>query len=164
MGLLRLRPVGYRTAGNPARPKGDPNEVGHIYDFFAIDYTYPNDVHALSMCRQISNCANSVSEAVVGTKGRCQVNDYNINGKRLYTREQARSHTDPYVQEHTDLIASIRDGKPLNELRGVAESTLSAIMGRMSTYTGKLVTWEDALNTSEDLMPKAVSHLEFGKD
>ena len=63
------------------------------------------------------------------------------------------------MQEHADLIASIRAGKPLNETRQVAESCLSAIMGRMSTYTGQEVSWEQALNSQEDLMP---AKLEFG--
>ncbi|HSE37267.1 MAG TPA: hypothetical protein VLG74_08200, partial [Blastocatellia bacterium] len=67
--------------------------------------------------------------------------------------------TDPYQQEHTDLIASIRASQPLNELKDVAESTLTAIMGRMSAYTGKVVTWEQALNSTESLVP---SKLEWG--
>src|SRR5262249_49646263 len=75
-----------------------------------------------------------------------------INGQRLVSREQDDS-TNPYVQEHTDLIASIRAGKPLNELKTVAECTLTAIMGRMSAYTGKAVKWEQALNSKEELMP-----------
>ena len=66
-----------RTARAPIRA------YGHIYDFFAIDYEYPNGVHVLSMCRQISNCANEVAEHLVGTKGTCQVNAYTINGKRV---------------------------------------------------------------------------------
>ena len=57
------------------------------------------------------------------------------------------------MQEHTDLIAAIRAGKPYNELKSVAESTLTAIMGRMSAYTGKVVTWDQALNSKEELMP-----------
>jgi myo-inositol 2-dehydrogenase / D-chiro-inositol 1-dehydrogenase len=137
--------MGYRTP----RDKG----YGHIYNFFAIDLEYPKGVHALSMCRQISDCANSVSEAVIGTKGQCQVNDYVINGKRLFSRQDQRSHTNPYVQEHTDLIESLRAGKPINELQEVANSTLTAIMSRMSAYTGKRVSWEQALNSKENLMP-----------
>src|SRR5207245_11451384 len=82
------------------------------------------------------------------------VNRYDINGKRLYTQEQLHEHTDPYVQEHTDLIECVRSGKPINELKTVAESTLTAIMGRMSAYTGKAVTWERALNSKEDLCPQ----------
>lgn len=65
----------------------------------------------------------------------------------------------PYVQEHVDLIASIRDGAGLNEAQTVAEATLTAIMGRMSAYTGKEVTWEQALNSKEDLSPE---QYEFG--
>ena len=58
------------------------------------------------------------------------------------------------MQEHTDLIECIRSDKPINELKRVAESTLTAIMGRMSAYTGKRVKWEQALNTKEDTFPK----------
>jgi hypothetical protein len=63
------------------------------------------------------------------------------------------------VQEHTDLIAAIRGGKPYNELKPVAESTLTAILGRMAAYTGQKVTWEQALNSPESLMP---AKLEWG--
>ena len=61
------------------------------------------------------------------------------------------------MQEHTDFIASIRAGGPYNELKTVAESTLTAIMGRMSAYTGKVVTWEQALSSKEELMPAALT-------
>jgi len=141
--------MGYRTRTDPG--------YGVIYDFFAIDYTFPKDVHVLSMCRQISECANSVSEAVVGTKGSCQVNAYTINGKRVLSRDQEKAAGDPYVQEHTDLITSIRAGKPINELKQVAESTLTAIMGRMSAYTGKEVTWDKALHSTLQLMPEKLT-------
>jgi predicted dehydrogenase len=137
------------AVGMGFRTRTDPN-YGHIYDFFSIDFEFKKGFHTQSMCRQISNCANEVGEHLVGTKGLCHVNAYSINGKRV-TRERG---TNPYVQEHTDLIESIRSDKPLNELKQVAESTLTAIMGRMSAYTGKKVTWEQALNSTEDLMPK----------
>ena len=131
---------------------------GPIYNFFAIDLEYPKGVHALSMCRQIDNCINDVAEYMVGTKGTSHTADgpkiFILNGQKVYTAQQARKHTNPYVQEHTDLIESIRSGKPFNELKQVAESTLTAIMGRMSAYTGKRVSWEQALNSKEDLMPK----------
>src|SRR5262249_39762818 len=129
--------------------------VGHIFDNFAIDYEYPGGVHMLSMCRHIPGTDGNlrgiqgVSEAVVGTKGTCQVDAYTINGKPA----AKRGGTDPYVQEHTDLIQSIRAGKPINELKNVAESSLTAVMGRMSAYTGKSVTWDQALNSKEDTFP-----------
>ncbi len=134
--------MGFRTRTNP--------DFGHIYDFFSVDFEYPNGVHVISQCRQISNCDNDVSEFVRGTKGTSQINQAQINGKRVV----GRRGTDPYVQEHTDLIESIRKGEPLNELKAVAESTLTAIMGRMSAYTGQPLTWDRVMNSKEDLMPQ----------
>jgi len=125
---------------------------GHIFDHFAIDYEYEDGMHMLSMCRQQNNTDANVSEALVGTKGTVNVARYQIEGATPW-RFQTSKDNDPYVQEHTDLIEHLRAGKPINELKTVAESTLSAIMGRMSSYTGKVVTWEQALASSESLMP-----------
>jgi myo-inositol 2-dehydrogenase/D-chiro-inositol 1-dehydrogenase len=116
------------------------------------DHRYPKDVHAISMCRQITGCTGDVGEYLVGTKGTCVPHAHTVNGQ--YVAPKVKRGFTPYVQEHTDLIESIRSGKPLNELKQVAESTLTAIMGRMSAYTGKEVSWEQALNSKEDLMPK----------
>ena len=127
-------------------------EYGHIYDHFAIDYEYPNNVHLMSMARQIEGCENNVSETFVGTKGTFHSGGYRFSGAEKY-RFRAKE-INPYVQEHIDMVASIRAGKPLNELVQVAESTLTAIMGRMSAYTGKAVTWEQAMNSKLDTMPK----------
>jgi predicted dehydrogenase len=146
----------FGVGSRSARREGNPNEVGHIFDQFYIEYDYGNGVHMHSMCRQIPGCdANlrgigGVSEALVGTKGTCQVNTYTINGEKVLANRKDNS---PYVQEHTDLINSIRSGKPINELKNVAESTLTAVMGRMAAYTGKAVSWEQALNSKEDTMP-----------
>jgi hypothetical protein len=71
----------------------------------------------------------------------------------------AEKDNKPYEQEHTDLIEAIRGGKEMNELKSCAESTLTGIMGRMSAYTGKAVTWNQALNSKENLMP---AKLEWG--
>jgi predicted dehydrogenase len=143
-----------RATGMGFRTRTDPH-YGHIYDFFAIDYEFPNGVHTLSMCRQISNCKDRIGERIVGTKGVCDAGAHTINGQRVVGRKRGKISTDPYVQEHTDLIESIRGGKqPLNELKQVAESTLTAIMGRMSAYDGREVTWEQALNSRENLMPE----------
>jgi predicted dehydrogenase len=137
--------------GRMALPRGNPDVNGNIYDHFAIDFEYPGGVHCLSMCRQISGCANQIGEALAGTQGACQVDRFQINGKSVVPRNQRG--TNPYVQEHTDLIASIRNGKPLNELKQVAESTFTAILGRMSAYTGKALTWDDALASKQNLVP-----------
>jgi predicted dehydrogenase len=146
---LRTHPVraigmGYRT---------QKNNDGVNYNFFAVNYEWPNDTQVISMCRQIDHCVNSVSEYLIGTKGHAHVDAYVINGQRAISDEADRSATDPYVQEHTDLIESVRKGRPINELKNVAESTLTAIMGRMSAYTGQAVTWDQALHSTLHLMP-----------
>jgi myo-inositol 2-dehydrogenase / D-chiro-inositol 1-dehydrogenase len=143
-----------KAVGMGGRQSRTSIEYGHIFDHFAIDYEYENGMHLMSMCRQVVGADNNVSEALVGTKGNCQVNNYRITGEKAWRLGREKdADPDPYVQEHTDLIASIRAGKPINELKQVAESTLSAIMGRMSAYTGKAVTWDQALNSQESLVP-----------
>lgn len=141
-----------RAVGMGGRQQVAGPELGQSYDHFAVDYEYPNDVHIMSMCRQIPGCENNVSETIVGTKGRFQSNGYRFSGAN---KERIRVHDgNAYVHEHTHLLESIVSGQPLNELRQVAESTLTAIMGRMSAYTGKAVTWEEALNSKLDTFPK----------
>ncbi len=152
---IGTHPIRATGMGGRQRTVPDPENWGHIFDHFTVDFEYPNGVHVMSMCRQIAGCANLVAEAAVGTKGVCDTQDnnhYRVNGKDVITREQERVNL-PYVQEHTDLIKSIRDGKPINELEQVALSTMSAILGRMSTYTGRGLTWEQAINSKEVLMP-----------
>ncbi|MHC4657668.1 MAG: Gfo/Idh/MocA family oxidoreductase [Planctomycetota bacterium] len=135
-------------------------EYGNIFDHFAVEYEYPNGVRVLSMCRQTDGCDHRVSERVVGTNGSAYTDGSNasIEGPNAYKYEGESSS--PYVQEHADLIASIREGKPLNEGRRIAESTLTAIMGRISAYTGRALKWDWAMNASKlDLTPPAY---EFG--
>jgi predicted dehydrogenase len=135
-------------------------EFGNIFDHFAVEYEYPNGVRVLSMCRQTEGCDHRVSERVVGTKGSAYTDGSNgsIEGPDAYKYEG--DSPSPYVQEHADLIASIREGKPLNEGKRVAESTLTAIMGRMSAYTGRALKWDWAMSASKlDLTPPAY---EFG--
>jgi len=114
----------------------DP-KYGNIFDHFGIEFTYPGDVKTISMCRQIEGTANNVSERVVGTKGVSNCAGM-IEGENSWRYRGPRS--DPYVQEHTDLIKSIRAGKPLNEGKRIAESTLCAIMGRESAYSRQQFT------------------------
>jgi predicted dehydrogenase len=150
LGALPIRATGM---GGRQRSVSNPDDYGNIFDHFTVEFEYPKGIHVMSQCRQIDGCANSVSEALVGTRGTCQVDKYRINDRLVLTREQDRQSTNPYVQEHTDLIESIRKGSPLNELKTVAESTMTAILGRMSTYTGKTLTWDQALGSKEELMP-----------
>ena len=129
-------------------------EYGNIFDHFAIEYEYPSGARVLSMCRQTPGCTNQVSERVIGTKGSTYTDASNgfIYGQKPFKYDGPTPN--PYVQEHANLIASIREGKALNEGRQVAESTLTAIMGRMSAYTGRAMKWDWAMKASKlDLTP-----------
>jgi len=127
-------------------------KYGHIYDHFAVDFEYPNGVHVLSTCCQMPGVTHRVSEAVVGTKGKADPSGW-IDGPNGFRYQGPNPN--PYVQEHADLIASIRSGNHINETQNVAESTLAAIMGRMSAYTGREISWNWVLKESKlDLVPK----------
>jgi myo-inositol 2-dehydrogenase / D-chiro-inositol 1-dehydrogenase len=141
-----------RCLGMGGRQARTGPEFGHIFDHFTIEYEYPNDVHVLSMCRQIDGTAGNVSEAVTGTKGTWTSSDYRIRGENAWNFVR-QNDNQPYQAEHNVLISAIREGRRINNLRYVAESTLTAIMGRTSAYTGQAVTWDNALNSAEELMP-----------
>jgi predicted dehydrogenase len=152
--VMRAHPV--KALGMGGRQARTDPAYGHIYDHFTVEYEYPDGVHVMSMCRQIDRTASKVADHIVGTKGTSNARS-SIRGATTWRYEGEAPN--PYVQEHADLIASIRAGKPLNEGKQVAESSLTAIMGRMSAYTGQEVTWEQALNSKLDLFPEK---LEFG--
>jgi predicted dehydrogenase len=146
-----------RVMGMGGRQARTGPEFGNIFDHFAVEYEYPNGVRVMSMCRQTKGAADRVEERLVGTKG-VAFGYGEIMGASPWKFEG--EEINPYVQEHADLIASIRSGKPLNEGRRVAESTLCAIIGRMSAYTGRAINWDWAMDSSLlDLTPK---NFDFG--
>lgn len=127
---------------------------GHIYDHFAVDYEYPNNVRVMSMCRQMPRSENNISEAITGTRGMWTSTSHTIRsiaGERVW--QFPGPNNNPYDDEHVALINSIRTGRPINDLKNVNESSLTAVMGRMACYTGQAVTWDQALNSTENLMP-----------
>jgi predicted dehydrogenase len=130
-------------------------EYGHVYDHFATEYEYENGVRMVSMCRQIDGAASRVAEHLVGTQGTSNGNT-SIRGTNPWRFEGDRPN--PYVEEHRRLFGAIEGGDPINEGRQVAESTLTAIMGRMAGYTGQEVSWDAALHSQESLLP-AKMHL-----
>ncbi len=126
--------------------------LGNIYDHFAVEYEYAKGVRVASQCRQINGTTSRIAERVVGTKGYADVDRGVIVGEKPFTYEGP--DPDHYVQEMADLIESIRKGSPINEGKQVAESTMNAIMGRMSAYSGRALKWDWAMKASkEDLRP-----------
>ncbi len=156
--VLNAHPV--KALGIGGRQVRTDPAYGHIYDHFTVEYEYPNGVKILSMCRQQDNTASKVDEFVVGSKGTSSPSG-KIKGPQPFRFDG--DTTNPYVVEHRDLVNSIRSGKLLNEAQRIAESTLTAIMGRMSCYTGQEITWDMALNSKEVLMPEGVKKGEWGK-
>ncbi len=166
--IHNLDVVNWATRSHPAKAVGlggrqvrTAEEFGHIFDHHAVDFEYANGARVLSMCRQIQGCANNVSEEVTGTRGRWNspgpiTRNYQITGPNEWTFNR-RNDNRPYDQEHVELINAIRNDTRLNALQDVAHSTLTAIMGRMATYTGQQVTWEQALNSQESLMPEGLT-------
>ena len=155
--VLGAHPV--KAVGVGGRQWRTGPEYGHIFDHFAIDFEYPNGARVLSMCRQIDGTTGNVSEHFIGTKGRSDPSKM-IAGAAPWTfawTGPGERAPNPYVQEHTDLIASIRAGKPLNEGRQVAESTLTAIMAREAAYTGQVITWDALMSAPQSITPPNVA-------
>jgi predicted dehydrogenase len=145
--LMGAHPVKVVASGGAAwRPREEL--YGNIYDHMSSDFTYPNGVHLSSHCRQYpKGVYTNVSDSVVGAKGRSNGMDMGAPG------------INPYVQEHINMIRSIRgDGPYLNYAQPIAESTLTAIMARESAYSGQEVTWDQIVNSQLDLMPKAFGY------
>jgi myo-inositol 2-dehydrogenase / D-chiro-inositol 1-dehydrogenase len=130
------------------------SKSGHIYDHFSVEYEYRNGARMFSQCRQINGTDSNISEGVAGTKGTCnKVGDGIIQAASGPIRYQG-PRADPYVVEHTDLIAAIRGAAPyVNESTTVAHSTMTAIMGRESAYTGEAMTWDEAMGWQTSLAP-----------
>lgn len=156
--IMNTHPV--RCVGVGGRQSRTGMEYGNIYDHISVEYEYPNDVRVEYIGTQIDNFDFRSNQRVTGTKGSALLefrtgvitgaNPYNFDGEA----------PNPSVLQYKEMIDSIRNGTGLNEGKQVAESTMTAIMGRMSAYTGKMVEWNWALNESMlDLSPEKI---EFG--
>jgi predicted dehydrogenase len=127
---------------------------GEIFDHHAVEFEYADGSRMYSYCRHMPNCWDSVSEHAHGTKG-----DADISGARIVLRGGAGRWrydgpgNDPYQTEHDDLFKSIREGKPISEGEYGALSSMTAILGRMATYSGKVISWDEAFNSKLSLGP-----------
>lgn len=140
--------------------------TGDQYDNFSIDFTMENGIHMHSMCRQTDGCENNVSEFIQGTKGSwssqdgCKIKDLagNIIWEYDYDAEKAEhAQTDPYTLELVAWVDQMRSGNVVNQAVPTAESSLAAIMGRESAYTGGVYTRESTLALDQDYMAKDLS-------
>lgn len=129
-------------------------QFGNIFDHFAVRYEYPNGLPMFGLATQIRGVTTRVSNLIHGTKGRAEVNRgmARITGEKPWQFDGDSASGD--LAMHGALIRSIREGKPINEAVRLAEATMTGIVGRMSTYTGRALKWDWAMQASKlDLRP-----------
>jgi len=139
----------------------DPDRYGNIYDHFAIVYKWANGARGYHFSRQQNGTQGSYELEIFGKKGFCSAkNKHAILADGQAPWRYSDRNNDMYKTEHEELIASIRSGDPINDGMRAANSTMVGIMGRMSAYTGKKLTFQQVLNSKEDLTPP---HLDFAQ-
>ena len=156
IGKIPVKAIGW--GGRQRRVTGDQ------YDFFSIEYIYDNGMHTHCAARQITGCSNLTKQFIVGTQGFADARGtlFNLKGEEIWkypVQEEGSTDdtwkvTDPYVQEQINLVTGIRTGNVVNDAEAQVNSTLITIMGRMSAYSGKDVTWDEVMNSDLYLGPK----------
>ena len=141
------------ASGMGGRQVRTGKDYGEIFDHHAVEYTYPDDTKMYSQCRHIDGCWSSVSEHAHGTKGTADISGFTIspNGEKRWKSKEPG--VNGWHNEHHDLFAALRKGDVYNEGDNGAHATMTAIMGRMATYSGKVIKWDEALNSTVDLSP-----------
>lgn len=137
--------------------------TGDQYDFFSIEYLYDNGMRTHCAARQIDGCSNGKVEQINCTNGYADAAGklYDLNGNIIWEYPNTENNsnpewsvTNPFVQEHINLVSAIRTGNTINDGEDQAYSTLVTIMGRVAAYTGKDVTWDEILNADIYLGPR----------
>jgi predicted dehydrogenase len=151
-------PVKAQGMGGRQVRKG--KDHGEIFDHHYVEFVYPDGSILNSQCRHIPGTMSKVDELLIGTKGKIQCNDANIldyKGKVLYQFDVEKDKgNDPYQIEHDELFAAIAKGEyKFADAENGAKSSMTAILGRMATYTGQVVEWDKALNSGINLQPKS---------
>ena len=164
--------INWFTGSHPVKAVGMGGRArrvtGDQFDFFSVDFTYENGIHVHSMCRQIDGCVNNVSEEIRGTRGssNCKNTINGPDGAKAWSydygkddrgRPRKNVKVSPYDQEHIELVTAIRTKRPFNNAKNTATATLAAIMGRISCYTGKAVTWDEMMKSDLRLGPKKLA-------
>ena len=125
---------------------------GNVFDHHSVVYRFPEGVRVYAICRTIDNCYEENSSTILGTKGQCDLLKLRIEGETNWQHPGVGDDGNPYVLEHVALVKSIRDKKPINSGDHMVRSTLIAMMGQFSCYTGQEVTWEK-INQSNFFFP-----------
>jgi len=151
-------PVSIQGTGSRAHRTG--KDHGEIYDNFAVELTYDDGTVVYSQCRHFEGITNRVDETFQATKGRIYLSAGNqavlwdAQGNEIY-RHQSKGDPNPYAQEHVELFDAIAKGEyRFSDIDFSAYSTLTGIIGRAACYTGKVIKWDEALQSTVDLSPE----------
>ncbi|WP_290793934.1 Gfo/Idh/MocA family protein [Flavihumibacter sp. UBA7668] len=149
-----------KAQGMGGRQVRTGKEHGEIFDHHYVEFTYADGSILNSQCRHIVGTMARVDELLIGTKGRIACGAGSITdqkGKQLYKFDN-KTENNPYQTEHDELFAAIAKGQyKFADAENGAKSTMTAILGRMATYSGQVIEWDKAINSGLDIMPKEFS-------
>ncbi len=135
--------------------------MGNVYDNFNVIFEFASGARGFHVCRQIENTPFDNNDYIMGEKGYCFMNswgrapgDHHIGGENPWSYPEDGLHRNMYQTEHEVLFDSVRNNKKLNDGVRMAHSTLMSVMGRMAAYTGQVVTWDQALNSKDEMTLK----------
>lgn len=133
--------------------------VGEIFDHHAVEFTYENGLKMFSYCRHIPGCWNSFSQHAQGTRGNASIIGHGASVLYVNGQEPMRwkRGIDGHQLEMDDFLAALTAGQPYNEADWATDSTMTAILGRMATYSGRVVTWDSAIGSDQDLSPERLA-------
>ncbi len=150
--------------GYPVKAQGQGGRLwrtgrdhGEIYDHHMVEYTFEDGTKMIAQCRHIPQTWSEVHEYAHGTLGNADISDGIIEAKGKPQWRFANLDVDPYQREHDALFDAVRKDQPFNEAEDGAYATMTAIMGRMATYSGQVVTWSDALASNVSLAPERLA-------
>ncbi len=147
-----------KAQGMGGREVRNGKDHGQIFDHHFVEFEYPSGAIISSQCRHQKGCLTRVAETFQGTLGTSETTGSNRAILKTYSGETIYKHDDemdqnPYQVEHDKLFAAIRNGEVINNVEYGAQSTMTAILGRMATYSGKQITWDEAMATDLNLVP-----------
>ena len=133
--------------------------IGEIFDHHCVQYTYPDGSHSFSECRQQPGCWSNFSHHAHGTKGSVSFDGGDAVAIQLKgsAPKRLKPGRDGHQTEWDDLLAAVIASRPYNEADWAADSTMTAILGRMATYSGKLVTWDEAVKSDLTYAPDGLA-------
>jgi predicted dehydrogenase len=137
-------------------------KFGEIFDHHAVEFEYADGTRMFSQCRHIKGCWSNVSEHIMGANGTAELNGSGTwvlrdPENKITWRFRQTKPVDPYQQEHDELFAAILNNTALDDSEYGVKSTLTGIMGRMATYSGQQVLFDDAMNSEINLFPEKLA-------